>query len=181
MDLLLLVKVLWRKIWILIAIPVIAAAAAYLFTMNTVQTYKASAQLSTGFTTNDQVLLSDEKFSIRDADVRFNNLMNMLNSGITRNLLSYRLLLHDLNPVEVPYHRPDPNLYTFTQQEKEEAYKIIKQRLDSLRPLVGSDKDYPLVRKFLHGYRYTYDDINAGLAISRIPNTDYIQVDFTSD
>jgi polysaccharide biosynthesis transport protein len=181
MDLLLLVKVLWRKIWILIAIPVIAAFAAYLFTMNTVQTYKASSQVSTGFTTNDQVLLSDEKFTLRDADVRFNNLMNMLNSGITRNLLSYRLLLHDLNPVEVPYHRPDPKLYSFTEEERDQVTKALKKRLEDIQQLTRSDKDYPLVSKFLYAYRYTYDDVNAGLAITRIPNTDYIQIDFTSD
>jgi polysaccharide biosynthesis transport protein len=181
MDLLLLVKVLWRKIWIIIAIPLIAAFAAYLFTMNTVETYKAVSQIATGFTTNDQVLLTDEKFNLRDADVRFNNLMNMLNSGITRNLLSYRLLLHDLNPVEVPFRRPDPQLYTLSKEEKEKVRGIVQQKLDSLKPLVASDKDYPLIRKYFYAYGYTYDEVSADLGISRIPNTDYIQVDYSSD
>ncbi|HYC86800.1 MAG TPA: Wzz/FepE/Etk N-terminal domain-containing protein, partial [Chryseosolibacter sp.] len=75
MDLLLLAKVLWRKAWILIAVPLIAAFAAYMFTMDMPQNYLAVSQISTGYTTNDQVLLTDEKFNIRDADVKFNNLL----------------------------------------------------------------------------------------------------------
>lgn len=181
MDLILLVKVLWRKIWILVAIPVIAAFAAYLFTMNMVQTYRAVSQVSTGFTTNDQVLLSDEKFNIRDADVRFNNLLNMVNSGITRNLLSYRLLLHDLNPVEVPFHRPDPLKYSLSQQEKERVRTIVQLKLDSLQPMLASDKDFSLLKKYLTAYGYTYDDISNSLAVSRIPNTDYLEIAYSSD
>lgn len=181
MDLLLLAKVLWRKIWILIAIPLIAAFAAFLLTMNMVQTYWANSQVSTGFTINDQVHLTDEKFNIRDADVRFNNLLNMMNSGIAKNLLSYRLLLHDLNPVEVPFHRPDPSSFSATEEEKDQVRKIIAERLKSFKPMTSSDKDYPLLKKYLVGYGYTYDFIDDALGINRIPATDYIQVDFSSD
>ena len=53
MDLLVLAKVLLRKLWILISIPIIAAFAAYLFTMDMEETYTATAQISTGFTIND--------------------------------------------------------------------------------------------------------------------------------
>lgn len=181
MDLLVLAKVLLRKAWILIVVPLIAGAAAFIFTMDMPQTYQAVSQISTGYTTNDQVLLTDEKFSIRDADVRFNNLLNMMNSAIARNFVSYRLLLHDLNPVEVPYHRPDPQTFSATLEEKERVRKIIEERLRDLRPLAASDKDYPLLRKYLTAYGYTYADIEANLAITRIPGTDFIQIAYSSD
>jgi polysaccharide biosynthesis transport protein len=181
MDLLLLAKVLLRKIWILIAIPLVAGFAAYIFTMNMPQTYVAVSQISTGYTTNDQVLLTDEKYNIRDADVRFNNLLNMMNSAIAKNLVSYRLLLHDLNPVEVPYHRPDPQLFAPTLEEKEKVRLILKDRLDKLQPLTASDKDYPTIKNYLDAYGYTYTDIEDALAITRVTATDYIQVGYNSD
>jgi polysaccharide biosynthesis transport protein len=181
MDLLLLAKVLWRKIWILIAIPLIAAFAAYLFTMNTVEKYKASAQIATGFTINDQVHLSEDKFNLREADVRFSNLLNSMNSGIAANLLSYRLLLHDLNPAEVPYHRPDPKTFFGTQKEKERVRAIVQQKLDGLQSMSTSDPDYALMRKYFEAYGYTYSSVKGNLAISRIPNTDFIQVEFSAD
>lgn len=181
MDLLLLAKVLMRKAWILISIPIIAAFAAYLFTMNTVQTYKAVSQISTGFTINDQVQLTDEKFNLRDADVRFSNLLNAMNSSIATNLLSYRLLLHDLNPLEVPYHRPDPKTFSATQKEKDRVRMVIRERLDSLKPLSASDQDYTLIKKFFEGYGYSFTIVKEATKISRIPNTDYIAVEFFSD
>jgi uncharacterized protein involved in exopolysaccharide biosynthesis/Mrp family chromosome partitioning ATPase len=181
MDLLLLAKVLLRKIWILIAVPLIAAFAAFLFTMNTVQSYKGVSQISTGFTINDQVHLTEEKFNLRDADVRFSNLMSSLNSSISINLLSYRLLMHDLNPVEVPYHRPDPAVFQSSLKEKEIVRTLIKQKLDSLQPLSSSDRNYALVKKYLEGYGYSFNTVKDALVISRIPNTDYIQVEFLAD
>src|SRR5688500_5736955 len=98
MDLLVLAKVLWRKLWIILSIPLIAAFAAYLFTMNTVDTYRSTAQIATGFTLNDQFQITEEKFNSRDADIKFSNLLNSMNSGLSINLTSYRLLLHDLDP-----------------------------------------------------------------------------------
>jgi succinoglycan biosynthesis transport protein ExoP len=181
MDLLLLAKVLWRKVWILISIPLICAFAAYLFTMNTVQTYKSVAQVSTGFTINDEVHLTDEKFNLRDADIRFSNLMNSINSSIATNLLSYRLLLHDLNPVEVPYHRPDPAVFSSTLKEKKLVSELIRQKLDSLQGLSASDPNYALIKKYLEGYGYGFTNVKESLVISRIPNTDYVQIEFSSD
>jgi polysaccharide biosynthesis transport protein len=181
MDLLLLAKVLWRKVWILVAVPVIAAIAAYLFTMNDIKWYSSSAQISTGFTINDQVQLTEEKFNIRDADVKFSNLLNSMNSSLAINFVSYRLLLHDLDPMEQPYHRPDPQTFTSTPEEVAKVRKYIKMKLDSLKPLSTSDPEFKLARKYLEGYGYNYTNIKNSIKISRIPNTDYVQVDFTVD
>jgi succinoglycan biosynthesis transport protein ExoP len=181
MDLLLLAKVLWRKVWILVAIPVIAAFAAFLFTMDIVPSYKSVSQISTGFTINDQVHLTDEKFNLRDADMRFSNLLNSMNSGIAANLLSYRLLLHDLNPVEVPFHRPDPQTFFTTQKEKEHVRQLIKEKLDSLKPMSSSEPEYQLIKKYFEAYHYSFTEVKDALAISRVPNTDYVQVEYSGD
>jgi succinoglycan biosynthesis transport protein ExoP len=181
MDLLLLAKVLWRKVWILIAVPLIAAFAAYLFTLDIQPVYKSVSQISTGYTINDQVHLADEKFNLRDADMRFSNLLNSMNSSIATNLLSYRLLLHDLNPAEVPFHRPDPQTFSTTQKEKEYVRKIIGHKLDSLQPMASSDPDYQLIRKYFEAYGYGFTEVKDALLISRVPNTDYVQVEFSAD
>src|SRR5690554_530709 len=111
MDLLFLGKVLWRKSWILISVPLVAAFAAYLFTMDMPDTYVSKAQLATGFTIQDQVTLTEEKFNSREADIKFSNLMSSMNSGLAINLTSFRLLLHDLDPENIPFHRPDPGTF----------------------------------------------------------------------
>jgi polysaccharide biosynthesis transport protein len=180
MDLLVLAKVLWRKLWIILTIPVIAGLAAFLFTMDTEDVYVSTAQIATGFTLND-VQITDEKFNMRDAEVKFNNLLNSMNSGLSANLTSYRLLLHDLDEKLVPFHRPDKSIYNFTQKENELVKKMVKRKLDSLSPLATSDPEFEMIRKYLEAYRYSYNDLKENLVIDRVQNTDFIQVDYSSD
>lgn len=181
MDLLVLAKVLWRKLWIILSVPLIAAFAAYLFTMDSVDTYVSASQIATGFTANDQIQISEEKFNMRDADVKFNNLMNSMKSGLSLNLMSYRLLLNDLDGKGAPFHRPDPKIFKASAKEVELVKGLVKKKLDSLSPLAASDPEFHIIRKFLEAYRYSYNDVKEQLVIARIPNTDFIQVEFSSD
>lgn len=181
MDLLILAKALWRKMWIIVTVPLIAAFAAFLFTMDMVPTYRSTAQIATGFTLNDQVQINEDKFNTRDADIKFSNLMNSMNSGLSANLTSYRLLLHDLNPKQVPYHRPDPKTFETSEKEAALVRSMVQRKLDSLSPLSTSDPDFQIIRKYLEAYRYGFNDIKDNLVIGRIPNTDFIEVEFTSD
>jgi succinoglycan biosynthesis transport protein ExoP len=181
MDLLVLFKVLLRKAWLIIVVPLIAAFAAYLFTMNMVDSYKSNAQITTGFTLNDQVQITEEKFNMRDADVKFSNLLNSMNSGLSLNLMSYRLLLHDLDPKLVPFHRPDPQLLRPSKKEMELVKKFVQRKLDNLSPLAGSDPEYPIIRKYLEAYHYGYNNVADNISIDRISNTDFINVEYSSD
>ncbi len=180
MDLLVLAKVVLRKLWIILSVPLIAAFAAFLFTMDMEDSYLSTAQVSTGFTTNDQAILTEERFNSRDADIKFSNLLNSMNSGLAFNLLSYRLLLHDLSGKEPAFRRPDPGAFSTTEEEVARAREAIQRKLDSLAPLSTTDPEYPLIRKFLDAYGYGYTNLTERMLIERVPNTDYVQVDFRS-
>lgn len=178
MDLLLLAKVLWRKKWILIVIPLLAAGAAFFFTMDTVEKYRAFSQIATGFTQNEQVSITDEKFNPRDADVKFSNLLNTMNSAVPVNLVIYRLMLHDLESEE-PFRNPVN--FNPTKEEVEKVKSYMKRKLTDLEPIATSDEEYNLVKKFLSAYQYNYSNVREGLYIWRVMNTDNIQIDFTTD
>jgi len=181
MDLLFLGKVLWRKLWILVSVPLIAAFAAYIFTMDTPETYVSKAQLATGFTIHDQVQLTEERFNTREADIKFSNLMSAMNSGLAVNLTSYRLLLHDLDPENVPYRRPDTENFATNAEEVEKVREVVSRKLANFSPLSSTDPEFVLINEFLKAYGYTYSDIKDKLAIERIPNTDYIEVYWAAD
>ena len=181
MDLLFLGKVLLRKLWILVSVPIIAAFAAYLFTADIPDTYLSKAQIATGFTINDQVQLTEEKFNSREADVKFSNLMSYMNSGLPVNLTSYRLLLHDLDPKMVPFHRPESGSFSTTRENIEKVRKVVTDKLAKFSPLASSDPEFNLVTQFLVAYHYNYNDIKNNLSIIRIPNTDYIEVYMAAD
>jgi uncharacterized protein involved in exopolysaccharide biosynthesis/Mrp family chromosome partitioning ATPase len=181
MDILFLLKVIWRKKWLWIITPILASAAAYLFTVNQVHKYKASTQLSTGFTMNDQVHLKEDWFNPRDADIKFSNLLNSMNAGAAANFVQYRLLLHELDEKETPFHQPDPEKFQTDSDEINEVRELVTKMLEGLMPLSTSSPGYPIIRKFLIAYNYDYLGIRSSLFINRIPNTDFIQVDYVSD
>jgi uncharacterized protein involved in exopolysaccharide biosynthesis len=181
MDLVFLGKVLWRKLWNLVSIPLIAAFAAYIFTMDMPDTYLSNAQLATGFTVNDQVQLTEEKFNSRDADIKFSNLMSAMNLGLAVNMTSYRLLLHDLDPKNVPFHRPDPETFNPSPADVEKVRKVVSEKLRTFSPLTSTDPEFTLITDFFIAYGYNYNDIKDNLTIQRIPNTDFIDVSVSAD
>ena len=181
MDLLFLGKVLWRKLWILLSVPLIAGFAAYLFTMDMPDTYISKAQLATGFTINDQVQLTEEKFNSREADIKFSNLISAMNSGLSVNLTSYRLLLHDLDPANIPFHYPELEGFNPTPEEIEKVREVVADKLKRFSPLTSTDPNFELINTFLIAYRYNYNDIKDNLTIERIPNTDFIDVYMAAD
>ncbi len=181
MDILFLLKVIWRKKWLWIIIPILATGAAYLFTLNQVPKYRASTQLSTGFTMNDQVRLKEEFFNPMEADMKFSNLLNSMNAGAPTNFVQYRLLLHDLDEKNIPFKRPDPEEFQTDLEEISYVKNLVRNMLDSLTPLSTSSPGYPTIRKFLTSYNYDYLVIKSSLSMYRVPNTDFIQVDYVSD
>ncbi|MBX2955414.1 MAG: hypothetical protein KF846_04625 [Cyclobacteriaceae bacterium] len=181
MDIFFLLKVIWNKRLIWIIIPIIASISAYLFTLNRAERYLASTQLSTGFTFNDQVHLKEQWFNPHDAEIKFSNLLSSMNAGAPSNFLSYRLLLHDLDERNTPYNKPDPEKFQTTIEEIDNVRKLVFAMLDSLQPLVTTSPGYPLIRKFLMAYKCDYLTIRPNLSIYRIPNTDFIQVDYLSN
>ncbi|HYF67533.1 MAG TPA: hypothetical protein VD884_05320 [Ohtaekwangia sp.] len=159
-------------------IPILAGAAAYVFTMDQIDYYRSMSQVSTGFTINDQVQLTDEKFNMRDADVKFSNLLNSMKSAIPVNLVAFRLMLHDIEAAE-PFRNPAQ--LNPSSEEISTVKSFLKSRLESFKPLATTDPEYPLVHRFLNAYRYSYPHIRESLSIARVPNTDNVQVDYISD
>ncbi len=179
MDILIILKILWRKKFIILAVPIIAALAAYLFSSRIVQQYKATAQISTGFTGVDQLNAMIDPVNLREAEVKFSNLLTSMNSGICFNLVSYRLILHDLVESD-PFHQPSENS-NLDRSHETKVIKHFERKLNDISPLTTSDEDFSVMRNYLNAYGYDYGNVRGGLGIRRIPNTDYIQIEFISD
>src|SRR6476620_1347173 len=96
MEFLYLLKALNRRKWVIILCVVIAVATAYLFTQKIQKQYKSVAQIATGFTTNDEVRFTNERYNGPQAEIKFNNVIENVTSPKVLSLLSYDLMLHDL-------------------------------------------------------------------------------------
>ncbi len=174
-------KILWRKkIWLML-IPILSGVSAYFFTTTLVDQYKSSTQLATGFTTNEAIRVSDERASVRDTELNFNNLLTSMNSGICSNLTSYRLILHDLDSAAAFRTPKAHDKLNVTPIELDLAKNVFKRKLDGLEVLSIDEPNAESLINVLDWYGYNYKFIKDGLRIYRVPNTDFIQVEFISE
>lgn len=182
MDVLYILRVLWRKKFWLIMIPVFSAGAAYFFSLTLAEQYRSSTRIATGFTTAEAIQVTDERSNPRDVDMNFSNMLATMNSGICNNLVSYRLVLHDLDSPNVAFRRfKDDPKEPLQKSDLEIARKTFAEKLRKLEPLNTDDPYADILLRTLDAYGYGYPYIRDQLTTGRIPNTDYIQVEFVSE
>lgn len=180
-DLIVLYRILLRKWWLLVSIPVIAAVITFFLTSGIPDRFKSTAQLSTGFTTNDQILITSEGSSIRDAGVKFNNLIETMNSELILSLVSYQLMIHDLSDPS-PFRTFDPKSHpSLTVAEIQETISICKRKLEKMELLSSFDPKERGILNLLSSYGYSNWQILPDLKISRVKDTDYIKIQFISE
>lgn len=182
MDIVFLLKILWKKKWFLIIIPLIAGLTAFFLTLDSKKMYRSTAQLSTGFTTNDRFNISGEKINIYEIDIKFNNLIETFNSPVIVGLLSYQLIIHDLN--EAPAFRipEDPKTpINLTPNEKEKAIEVFQKKLVDFELLTSFNNAEKDLIKLLKAYGYDYESLMKNLRIRRLNYSDYLLVEFYSE
>jgi succinoglycan biosynthesis transport protein ExoP len=81
---------------VLVCVPVVSVLIAYYFISRMDKKYKSTAQIATGFTSDDAVKLNDSPSTPFDVNTNFNNIIESMNSVPVLTLVSYRLVLHDL-------------------------------------------------------------------------------------
>ncbi|MDX1371668.1 MAG: Wzz/FepE/Etk N-terminal domain-containing protein, partial [Nitrososphaeraceae archaeon] len=179
MDLVKIFKVLFNRKWWLIGASLLAAITAFILTADIKKTYRSTAQLATNFTISQEVQVSQERFNLFEADVKFNNLIETMSSARVMSLLSYNLLIHDLQNPNDAFRSiankvsEEPEL---AEIDKENMLIIAQAKLDSMSVLNTYLETDKRLNKLLEAYEYSVEDINDQITISRIKNTDYVSI-----
>jgi len=166
-----------RRKWIILICVVVSLLTAFIFTRNIQKSYKSTAQLSTRFTISDQ---PNGAVNYIQSEFKFGNVIEQIASPNVVSLVSYHLLLHDLQS-------PQP-FTTLKPKQQLEASKVDKQstilrlsaHLDSisvLSPTVESDRQ---IMDLLNLYGYNIDAISSQLKVDRFQKTDYINIEYKS-
>lgn len=180
-NLVVLFRVLWRKVWLIISVPIIAMIVTLALTWDMPDRYKSTAQLSTGYTTNDQILITNDPSSSRDINFKFNNLIETMQSEIILTLVSYRLLLHDFDDVRPFRKLTSEQLALYSQADRDLIYKICKEKLEKMELLSSFDPDERKVIDFISLYEYSSWQLTPDLQVGRIKDTDYVKIQFISE
>lgn len=179
MDIVLLFRVLLRKKWYLILIPIVAGIATFFFTAGMKDVFKSTARLSTGFTAEDEIKVSDDqRFNLRDAEVKFNNLLQNITSEKVLSLLSYRLIMHDLTSAS-PFkslREGEEGRIKFTAEEKKRALQTFQAKYDSIALLSSADDFERKLLDLLAQQNYAHWQMKDRIEIKYVKNTDFVTI-----
>jgi polysaccharide biosynthesis transport protein len=183
MDFLYLFRVLVKKKWLILGSALVAALLALVLTSKESRKYLSTTQISTGFTMTDDVRDKDNTFNIVEAENKFSNVLITFTSPSVISLLSYNLILHDLNSSE-PYESltdEDRQTDVYKAVNIEEAKRVFRQKLESMTPLTSYKPEEKKLLEFLTLYGYDHKTLNKYLSVYRVGRTDFIQIDYLSD
>jgi polysaccharide biosynthesis transport protein len=177
------IKIFKRKLWVLIGIPLLTVVASYFLISKIGDRYKSTAQIATGFTTDDAVKLNETPATPFDVSTNFTNIIESMNSVPVLNLVSYRLVIHDLED-EKPFRTFDESKeknIIIDDKALTKALALFKQKLKDIKPLNLYDPQDQQLFAILKGYGYDTETISKDLHIKRLENSDFISVDFISE
>ncbi|HYJ64803.1 MAG TPA: AAA family ATPase [Parafilimonas sp.] len=183
MDFVYLLRVLLKRKWIIIGSAIIAAGIAWFFTRNEEKQYLSISQVSTGFTSNDIVKLNDNN-DFYETDTKFNNVIVTFTSPTVISLLSYKVMLHDLQNPAQPFRTltaEQKQTPVYMQINVEHAKILLQHKLDSMSILTSYKPDEKKMLEFLKLYKYDYNSISKNLNVYRVERTDYIQINYASE
>ena len=184
MDLLYLLHSLLRKKWIIIFSTIVGIAAGLAFSLTLKKTYTALAQYSTGFTMGQKVKIkSEETFNIFEIDFQFKNVIETFKSPIVLGMVSYKLMLHDLES-EHPYRTLKPeqkNTSTYTAVDQAKLRNTLRNKIALMEELNTNDEDERKMIDFIKLYGYDQASIMKKFLIERVPGTDYLNIWFRSE
>lgn len=178
MELIYLFKALLRRKWLLILVPLAATALAILISLNQWNLYKSTAQLSTGITVSDP--LSDERYNVFEEKVRFNNLLSTIQSPIVLYMLSYNLILKDLDRENPLVELDKEDLAKIKNIKVDHLKETFRRKLENFEILSTFNEEDRLLIEFLTIYGYDIETLASNLNTYREGQTDYIQIQFVS-
>jgi uncharacterized protein involved in exopolysaccharide biosynthesis/Mrp family chromosome partitioning ATPase len=176
-----LLKGLLRRKWIILICVGIAVLTVFLLTMNEKKEFKSTAQIATGFTVTDEARFSQDRISVPQMEMKFNNVIENFNSSKVLSLLSYNLMLHDLT--EKPFRTLSEDAKessSFKEVRVDSAIKMLNQKLYNLQPLNVNIPEENKLLRFIKLHNYDVESIKSKLNIARVPRTDYINIEFLS-
>ncbi|HMG89597.1 MAG TPA: hypothetical protein VK589_06045 [Chryseolinea sp.] len=167
---------------VLVCVPVVSVLVAYYFISRMDKKYKSTAQIATGFTSDDAVKLNDSPSNPFDVNTNFNNIIESMNSVPVVTLVSYRLVLHDLENDQT-FREFDPGTADGTIDDEEilRSKALFKDRLEKFKTLNLFDPDDQLLFRILKGFSYDHESLLKSLDIHRLAASDFISIEFASE
>lgn len=174
-------NLLYRRKMVLILIPAITIIITYFLTRNLPENYLSAARIATGIVDQSQQFLDNgENAQESKINQDFNNIIQIMRLKKMLDQVSYKLILHDLTDKK-PFRKPNKLLQNLNAEARKHAVEVYTRHLDSLNELSMMNSDEKGLYSVLTSMKYDDESILAKLAVYRVDNSDFIDVQFQSE
>jgi Mrp family chromosome partitioning ATPase/uncharacterized protein involved in exopolysaccharide biosynthesis len=184
MELTYIIRILVKNKKYILGASFLTAAVALIFSFFLKDKYESQSQISTGYTIRQEIKLSDASFDIGEIDIKFNNAIENISSPKVLNLLSYKLMMHDLDfgnrfsnvdTAEISKIKGLENL------DIEAVKAILIDKYDNLTMLNGSIESEKKIIGLIEFFGYDLESLRKNLDVYRYQRSDYINIVYTSE
>lgn len=166
----------------MILLPVLAATLTYFLCKNLPKEYKSEAQIATGLVDQSKQLTAQAPTDFFKISQQFSNIIEKMKMRKTMSILSYNLILHDLENPKTAFRKYSSKLDSLSPASKQELIDAYKKKLADKAPVTVLDNNGKFkLLDIIQSMGYDEFGINKKLSIYRTENSDFINVDFLSE
>ena len=191
MDFLFFIKVLLRRKWLILFVTVLAVVAAYFIASKLPESFKSKVVISTGIIEKKNLYTDNENPFVQEFQIehKFSNLIELMTSRLSINMISYQLLLHDYGAAIDSTYKIAPFRtlgeeaeLEFTPTEIQKAVELAYQKLHNEIDVDSIDhqteKD---LKQMLKELEYDYETLYKEVGVARVANTDFLKIEYESE
>lgn len=182
MDIRAFLRTVTRYKWILIIVPVIAAVTTYFLVQDMPKKYKSQARISTGLVDPSKQLAMSRAADYFMQSQQFGNIMEMMTMKKMMSLLSYNLILHDLENPSEAFREESEDIKKLNAEDRLVVIESFQDMLADGKILSLSDNDgnYKLL-DIINSMKYGSKEFEEKLLVTRKENSDFIDIDYVSE
>jgi succinoglycan biosynthesis transport protein ExoP len=182
MDIKRFLKLLKRYLWVLIFVPIVAATLTYFLAKNLPKEYRSEAQISTGLVDQSKQLSAQSQTDFFKISQQFSNIIEKMKMRKIMSILSYNLIIHDLENPKLAFRKYSTKIDSLSANDRNQVLNIYKQRLIEKKPItiLDNNENYKLY-DIINSMGYGEEAINKDLAIFRPENSDFVNIQYTSE
>jgi succinoglycan biosynthesis transport protein ExoP len=162
----------YKKLWIVILAPLLAAGVAYLLTAKKAGQYRSTAVVEASIP--DAPAKSQTLKDIPEPDEYYDNMVATMKTEVITSMVSYRLLLHDLE-TEIAFRPP---AIQYTAEKKAAIRKTLEKKLSSFELLSENVPAESTIGQVIHNMDYNIARWvrDGDMMVSRKDNSNEINV-----
>jgi succinoglycan biosynthesis transport protein ExoP len=175
-------KLLNRYKWILILVPLVATVVTYFLVKQLPKTYSSEAKIATGIVDPSKKVAGAPQVDYFQMSQEFNNIIEKMKMRKIISILSYNLILHDLEKPSETFKPYSEKLDSISAPERQKLIELYRRNLQAKVPLSPADnKGQFKLYDIINSMGYGEVALNKNLEIVHPDNSDFIDVKFVSN